>query len=193
MLYLNVEKDPIWTDCNGHRFFPRKTELPERMERNHTSQVIWNSVLDIFTEKQEMEYLSPCKNLIIFKKTTFTFIVNLCNFDAVFFTVVLEDLVSWLQRIFFWVLLSDLFDRHEDPGCTAFSPSWELEQKTHLQPMLFEVPNQAKPEDPHRPCARVRSLPLSWVPQIFFNLFHLEPTHWKPPQKSHSCALPDLL
>ena len=64
------------------------------MERSGPSQVIWNSVLDIFTEKQEMEYLSPCKNLIIFKKTTFTFIVKLCNFDAVFFTVVLEDLVS---------------------------------------------------------------------------------------------------
>ena len=78
-----------------------------------------------------------------------------------FFTAVLEDLVSWLQRIFFWVLLSDLFDRHEDPGCTAFSSSWELEQKTHLQPMLFEVPNKAKPEDPHGACARVRSLPLS--------------------------------
>ena len=31
-----------------------------------------------------MEYSSPHKNLIIFKKTTFTFIVNLCNFDAVF-------------------------------------------------------------------------------------------------------------
>ena len=171
--------------------------------RRQNYQKEWNEVAParsfgilcwIFLQRSKKWNIYPLAKTWSSSKRRLLLSLSICVISMqFFFTVVLEDLVSWLQRIFFWVLLSDLFDRHEDPGCTAFSSSWELEQKTHLQPMLFEVPNQAKPEDPHRTCARVRSLPLSWVPQIFLNLFHIEPTHWKPPQKSHSCALPDLL